>query len=250
MGEAKTRGTKQERDALAIEIASLVSGESYRFQMIEVKRRFRAASHILRAEAPVSGDIHIDNECAFAQVRQIVELIAFSGLIADRLHYQALRIEEAKNDKSGRDKGDYTADWNAPQILDRLRKINPDFLPQSVGDWVPGPDHTKHVPFGVIGPKTQADLIDVFNVSNRYLHASRPFVSGRDARIELKRAEARSILDRQLELLRGIIWRHRKFGLLPQHPSVAGRKFVWIVDLLDPQTDEVDIVTAVQDLSL
>ena len=66
MGQAKARGTKQAREALAKEVASLVSGDKYRLQMIEVKRRFRAAVRILNSDIPLSGDTDIDNECAFA----------------------------------------------------------------------------------------------------------------------------------------------------------------------------------------
>jgi len=124
MGQAKVRGTKQEREAVAKELASLLSGEKYKLQMIEVKRRFRAAAHILNSDSPVTGDIEIDNECAFAQVRRIVEIIAFSAMIADRMHYEAQRFSEV--DKRSGKGGDYTKDWRATDILERLEKINSD----------------------------------------------------------------------------------------------------------------------------
>lgn len=244
MGQAKARGTKQEREALAKEVASLVSGEKYRLQMIEVKRRFRAAAHILNSDMPVSGDIDIDNECAFAQVRRIVELIAFSALIADRGHYQAQRLREA--DKNDKDKGDYTADWNATQILKRLKKVNSNFLPQSAGEPIAGRDNTKHIPYGAIGPKTHIDLIRIYETASRYLHTSNPFAADQETRALVKRKEARSVLQTDLALLRGIIWKHNKLGLMPQRSKVADKRFVWLVDLLDEDSNDVRIYTALQ----
>ncbi|CAI2797557.1 hypothetical protein K7402_01030 [Pseudomonas fluorescens group sp.] len=245
MGQAKARGTKQAREALAKEVASLVSGDKYRLQMIEVKRRFRAAARILNSDIPLSGDTDIDNECAFAQVRRIVELIAFSALIADRGHYEAQRLREAaKNDK---DKGDYTADWKAGEILKRLKKVNTNFLPQSAGDPVAGPDNTKHIPYGAIGPKTHSDLITIYQTASRYLHTSNPFAADLEARALLKLKEARSVLQADLALLRGIIWKHNKFGLMPGSSKEAGKRFVWMVDLRDEESNEVEIYTALQD---
>ena len=244
MGQAKDRGTKQEREALAKEVASLVSGEKYRLQMIEVKRRFRAAAHILNSDIPVSGDIDIDNECVFAQVRRIVELIAFSALIADRRHYQAQRVREAE--KKDRNKGDYTTDWKAAEILERLKKVNSDFLPQSAGEAIAGPDNMKHVPYGAIGAKTHGDLISIYQNASRYMHSSNPFAADLEARALLKLKEARSVLQSDLALLRGIIWKHRKLGLMPQGSKEAGKQFVWLVDLLDNDSDEVKMYTALQ----
>jgi hypothetical protein len=245
MGQANARGTKPAREALAKEVASLVSGEKYRHQMIEVKRRFRAAAHMLNSDIPMSGDTDIDNECAFAQVRRIVELITFSALIADRGHYQAHRLREAA--KKNNDKGDYTADWNAKEILKRLNKVNPNFLPQSAGEPVAGPDNTKHIPYGAIGPKTHSDLITIYETASRYMHPSNPFAEDQETHALLKRKEARSVLHRDLALLRGIIWKHNKVGLMPEGSKEAGKRFVWMVDLRDEESDDVEMYTALQD---
>lgn len=252
MGQAKDRGTRQERaalarerDALEREVDSLIEGKEYVRQMVEVKRRFRAAEHILAADTPISGDIDIDNECVFAQIRRIIELITFSALIADRGHYQAHRLREAQDNP--RDKGDYTLDWNANEILKRLKKVNPNFLPQSAGDPQILPDKTKHIPYGSVGRKSHGDLIRIYQTASRYLHAPNPFATDQQQLEALKLAKARSVLNSDLKLLKGIIWKHNKFGLMPRHPKVVGKKFVWIVDLLDAASDKVEIHTALQD---
>lgn len=243
MGQAKDRGTKQERQSLAEERASLLSGEKYKLQMIEIKRRFRAVRHILESDIPVTGDINIDNECAFAQIRRIVEIIAFSAMIADRIHYEAQRLNEV--DRRTKKPGDYTQDWNATEILQRLKNINSDFLPQSVGEPIEGPDKTKHIPFGTIGRKTHKDLISVYKNASRYLHSSNPFAADLEMRSLERERNARSTLQEDLALLRGIIWKHRKISLLPQAQPDAARSFVWVVDLLDEESDNMQIITAI-----
>ena len=245
MGQANARGTKQEREEVAKERASLLSGEKYKLQMIEVKRRFRAAACILNSNVPVTGDIDIDNECAFAQVRRIVEIIAFSAMIGDRMHYEAQRSSEV--DKRSRKGGDYTKDWKAADILGRLEKINSDFLPQSVGEPITGPDNTKHIPFGTIGRKTHEDLISIYKNASRYLHSSNPFVADLETLSLQKQRNARAVLHQDLALLRGIIWKHRKINLMPRGSKEAGRDLVWIVDLLDEASDDMQFVTALEE---
>lgn len=65
--------------------------ELYKQQMLEVKRRFRAVDWILGAKKPISRDSEIDCECAFLQIRKIIELIAFSAIVSDKQRYQRSR---------------------------------------------------------------------------------------------------------------------------------------------------------------
>jgi hypothetical protein len=95
-------------------------------QMIEVKRRFRVLDWILGAKKPLTRYKEIDYECAFLQVRKIIELITFSALIADQLRYEKLRNLDALD--NSKDKGNFALDWNAPDILKNLSKISPYFF--------------------------------------------------------------------------------------------------------------------------
>lgn len=117
--------------------------ELYLQQMMEVKRRFRAIDRILGAKKPLTRDIDIDNESAFLQVRRIIELITFSAIVSDEQRYRRLRELDAAA-ASGKDKGDYTADWNAADILVKLSKISPHFLPRPLGPMTVQSDGTKH----------------------------------------------------------------------------------------------------------
>ena len=180
-------------------------------QMIEVKRRFKAIDRILGAKKPITQNQEIDNECAFLQVRKIIELITFSILITDKLRYQKLRELDAE--KNSKDKGDYTLDWNAPDILNKLSRISPFFLPRPLGTLSELPDGTKH--FNESKAKlTQERLIDIYKIAGRYAHIQNPYKPNLEKLENTKVNEAKKILIKEVAYLKSVIWEHAKIGLL------------------------------------
>eukprot|EP01031_Cornospumella_fuschlensis_P013211 gene13211-16155_t len=151
---------------------SLLPHELYLQQMVEVKRRFHAADLILGAKKPLTRNLDIDNEFVFLQLRRIVELITFSAIVSDEQRYQRSReLDAAVN---SRDRGDYTADWNAAEILVRLSKISPHFLPRPLGPIEVKADGSKH--FNEASAKLTHDrLISIYKAASGYVHASNPF---------------------------------------------------------------------------
>lgn len=240
MGEARNRGSKEERVAYASEKADLMSGASYKLLMVEIKRRFRAAGKLLSKSDSATGDWRFDLECAYMQVRLIVELIVFSALTAERDHYA--RQSAVKNKKR-----DYRKEWRAKSILELLNELNPNFLPQAAGDPEKRGEGIYHVPYGDIGPKVHEDLVSVYDNASDFAHVTNPF----DPDIQEKatnRPDARERLEQDLTFLRALIWKHMKISVLPHQKGTPERRVAWIVDLLDPMTDDVHITTSLQDI--
>lgn len=146
--------------------------EIYLQQMLETKIRFRAIDRILGAKKSLTQNEHIDNECAFLQVRKIVELISFSAIIADEKRYQRSReLDALANPK---DKGDYSLDWNAADILARLSKISPYFLPRPLGEMIVQTDGVKHFN-EARGKATHDRLISIYKTAGGFTHVSNPY---------------------------------------------------------------------------
>lgn len=104
----------------------VVAHERYHASMVEVKRRLRAVNRILGAKKARTLTVETDDEFMWLQVRKVVELVAFAGISSDESRYAALRAE-------AKDNPDYTRDWKVGDILRRLAKITPHFLPIPVG---------------------------------------------------------------------------------------------------------------------
>lgn len=100
--------------------------ERYHVAMVEVKRRLRAVNRILGAKKSRTLTLDTDNEFSWLQVRKVIELVAFAGISSDEARYAALRME-------AKDNPDYTRDWKVGDILKRLSKITPHFLPIPIG---------------------------------------------------------------------------------------------------------------------
>jgi hypothetical protein len=217
----------------------------YLAQMIEAKQRFRAAERILGAKKPLTGDVHIDNEFAFMQIRKIIELITFSAIVSDEQRYKRSREIETK--ANSRDKGDYTIDWNAAEILKRLSKISPHFLPIPLGAMSNLPDGTKHFD-RALAKHTHDRLIELYKTVNGYAHAPNPYRENQAAIAFEKRNNARQTLQKELAWLRSVIWDHAKIGLtwVPgEDPNELGESATaWLIWFGDQSTDEIRMVLA------
>jgi hypothetical protein len=213
--------------------------------MVEVKRRFHAVVRILGAKKPLTRDLDIDNEFVFLQIRRIIELITFSAIISDERRYQRSReLDAVANTK---DKGDYTADWNAADILVRLSKISPHFLPRPLGSIEVKPDGTKH--FNEAAAKLTHDrLISIYKTAGGYAHAPNPYKANVADLERQKKAGARTVLVKELAFLKSVTWEHVKIGLTwapgDDPTQLDSGETAWLVRFGAVGTDKVRMTIA------
>jgi len=218
-------------------------------QMLETKRRFIAIDRILGAKKPLTQNEEVDIESAFLQVRKVVELITFSAIVSDEQRYQRSRELDAL--ANPRDRGDYTLDWNAADILTRLSKISPHFLPRPLGEMTVQPDGVTH--FNETAAKATHDrLISIYKAAGGFVHIPNPYKHN-VAELEKKKKEiARTELEKEVRYLKSIIWEHAKIGLAWQPDSdpteLDQSESAWLVWFGDKGTDQIrmSLATAIQ----
>ncbi|AYQ27477.1 MULTISPECIES: hypothetical protein [unclassified Polaromonas] len=218
----------------------LVSPHLYRDHMIEVKRRFKSIDRILGAKKPRTLTSELDDEFMWLQLRQIVELVAYSAIAADEERYAALRQEQDKN-------ADYRVDSKPAKVLKHLALVNPHFLPKSLGVMVPQADGTKHFEHG-----SEVALLDRFleihDVAGQHLHAINPFNEADVLSQKSRLATARSRIEREAAYLKGVLWDHAKVGLQFQPGSspraVENAEQAWIVKFGQAETEGVQMLLA------
>lgn len=202
----------------------------------------RIASWVQRS----THNVNIDDEFDFLQIRRIIELITFSAIVSDESRYQRSRELDAV--ANARDKGDYTADWKAAEILVRLSKISPHFLPRPLGPMTVQPDGTKH--FNEAAARlTHGRLISIYKTASGYVHTPNPYKPN-VAELELqKKATARATLKKELAFLKSVIWEHVKIGLAWEPGTdphqIDNGETAWIVRFGDSGTDQVQISLAI-----
>lgn len=221
-------------------IVDFVSPQLYRSHMVEVKRRFRAIQRILGAKKPRTLSAEFDDEFMWLQLRQIVELVAYSAIAADKERYAALRREQDKN-------SDYRVDSKPAKVLQHLSKINPNFLPKSLGNMVIQPDGVKHFEQGPAVAMLDR-FLEIHDMAGQHLHAINPFNEEDVKDLEVRLANARKRIEAETRYLRGVLWDHAKVGLQFQ-PSASPRGFenaeqVWIVKFGPSDTDDVQVILA------
>lgn len=218
----------------------LVSPQLYRDHMIEVKRRFRAIDRILGAKKPRTLTAEFDDEFMWLQLRQIVELVAYSAIAADEERYAALRQEQDKN-------ADYRVDSKPAKVLKHLSQISPHFLPKSLGVMVPQADGTKHFESG---PEVAIldRFLDIHDTAGQHLHAINPFNEEDVKDLEVRLAAARRRIETETRYLKGVLWDHAKFGLLFQSGEspreLENAERAWIVKFGAPDTDGIQMILA------
>lgn len=217
----------------------------YLRQMIEVKQRLRAVDWILGAKKPLTRNEEVDNENAFLQVRKIIELITFSAIMSDEQRYKKLReLDATKNPK---DKGNYTLDWNAADILVRLSKISPHFLPRPLGLMTEQADGTKH--FNETKAKLTHDrLIEIYKLASGYLHIANPYKLNAINLKNEKKETAREKLKKEVTYLKSVIWEHVKIGLTWEADSdptaLENSESAWLVSFGNKDSDLVNMALA------
>jgi hypothetical protein len=206
--------------------------------MVEVKRRFRAIDRILGAKKPRTLTAEFDDEFMWLQLRQIVELVAYSAILADEPRYAALRREQDKN-------ADYRVDSKPAKALKHLSQISAHFLPKSLGVMVPQPDGTKHFESGpdvaVLGR-----FLDIHDTAGQHLHAVNPFNEEDVKDLKVRLAAARRRIETETRYLKGVLWDHAKVGLqfqLGASPrELENAEQAWIVKFGAPDTDVIQMI--------
>ncbi|HEY6898192.1 MAG TPA: hypothetical protein VI279_13100, partial [Rhodocyclaceae bacterium] len=214
--------------------------------MVEAKRRLRAIDRILGAKKPLTQSAEIDTECAFLQLRKIVELITFSAIVSDEQRYQRSReLDAVANPK---DKGDYTLDWNAAEILVRLSKISPHFLPRPLGPMKEQPDGVKH--FEEASAKLiHSRLIEIYKLAGGFAHMPNPYKPNGVELEKKKKETARAVLEKEVAYIKAAIWEHVKIGLAwnpASDPKLLDESAsAWLIWFGDKSTDEVRMSQAI-----
>lgn len=218
----------------------LVSPQLYRDHMVEVKRRFRAIERILGAKKPRTLSAEFDDEFMWLQLRQIVELVAYSAIAADEERYAALRQEQNKN-------ADYRVDSKPAKVLKYLSQISPHFLPKSLGVMVHQADGTKHFEQG---PEVAMldRFLEIHDTAGQHLHAINPFNEENVKDLKARLAVARRRIETETRYLRGVLWDHAKVGLQFQ-PGTSPRELenaeqAWIIKFGPADTDAVQMILA------
>ena len=218
----------------------MVSPTLYRDHMVEVKRRFRAIDRILGAKKPRTLTAELDDEFMWLQLRQIVELVAYSAVAADEYRYAALRHEQDKN-------ADYRVDSKPAKVLKHLSQISLHFLPKSLGSIVLQLDGVKHFETG----KESAVLerfLTIHDTAGQHLHAVNPFNPVDLKDLVVRRSLARERIKAEAAYLKGCLWFHAKVGLAfsptdsPRENASPGT--AWIVQFGPADTDDVKMALA------
>lgn len=219
---------------------NLVSPKLYLDHMIAVKRRFRAIDRILGAKKPRTLTREFDDEFMWLQLRQIVELVAYSAIAADEERYAALRQEQDKN-------ADYRIDSKPAKVLKHLSQISPHFLPKSLGAMLSQPDGSKHFEQGsevaVLGR-----FLEIHDTAGQHLHAINPFNEADVLDIKARLLVARRRIETETAYLKGVLWEHAKIGLQFQ-PGASPRELenaeqAWIVKFGAIDTDVIQMLQA------
>jgi hypothetical protein len=218
----------------------LVSPQLYREHMVEVKRRFRAINRILGAKKPRTLTAEFDDEFMWLQLRQIVELVAYSAMAADEERYAALRQEQDKN-------ADYRVDSKPAKVLKHLSQISPHFLPKSLGAVVVQPDGIKHFEHGPDVAMLDR-FLEIHDTAGQHLHAINPFNEEEVKDLKARLAVGRMKIKTEMAYLQGVLWDHAKVGLQFQ-PGASPRELenaeqAWIIRFGTPDTDHVQMILA------
>lgn len=208
--------------------------------MIEIKQRFRAVERVLGAKKPRTLSAEFDNEFMWLQLRKIVKLVTFGGIMADESRYAALRA--ALNHQ------DYRLDSKVNKILPRLAEITPHYLPVPTGGHTTSADGVIEFQQGA-AQQTLERFLDIFNTASLYLHVPNPLDSETLMNFLQAQEVARNRIKNELQYLKAVLWKHAKIGLAFDQavdlPKQAGNpNLAWLVDFGNSENDEIKMFLA------
>lgn len=132
-------------------------------QMAEVRDRIAVVDGVLAGRISVYTEF-IGTETIFLQLRKVLELIAFSTLVANRIVY----AEAHKN---------FSEHWNAKKILQHIGKLNVDFYPMALEAPQEVSPGRKHFPRPDDGFLTQDEFVSLYNEASTVLHTNNPYAT-------------------------------------------------------------------------
>lgn len=229
-------------------MSKIPAHEVYRTYMLEVKLRLQHTERVAGSRSSVTGLKALDSEFCFLQLRRIVELITFSAAIREEDRYKRLRkIQKQENQ---RDHGDYTKDWEAPEILRRLSQISQHFLPIPIKKIQRTGERSWHIDRKSIAVSHDR-LIDIYKTAGGYLHGKNPL--GKDF-MELVNGERKKYeraylqIQKALKFLRGLMWHHVAIGLEWAEDSdpreLANPQKAWLVEFGTEEASDIQIYLA------
>lgn len=130
--------------------------------MEEIKWRQLLTMRVLDGYQSI-GNAVADVELCYLQLRKILELIALSSLCANREKYQEVKAAFRK-------------EWNASDILKKIRRFNPEFYPRPSRQ-VLDPETGKFVRLVAIetGYLEESDFPETYGKCGSFLHANNPY---------------------------------------------------------------------------
>lgn len=222
--------------------------EIYRTHMLEFKLRLQLTEQVSAAKSPVTGLATLDAEFCFLQLRRMVELITFSAAVRDEDRYKKLR--ELQKQENGRDHGDYTKDWEVPEILKRLSEISLHFLPIPIKKMSRSQATKLHIDRKSLSV-THGRLIEIYKTASGFLHGKNPL--GKDftqlvITERMKYEKAHAEIQRCLKFFRNLMWHHAAIGLeWSDHldpRELANPQRAWLIDFGDENAQGIAIVLA------
>jgi hypothetical protein len=129
----------------------------------------------------------VNYEVMFFQLRKILEIIVKSPMLINENEYRS--VSKKPED-----------DWRIKDIIDNLKKINPDFYPAPIEIVKQNGQPDKFVP-KASGFLTIAELCEAYNHCNGFLHAQNPLRQGNTCDFDEEWAYISSIIDKIHKLL-------------------------------------------------
>ncbi|HEY8190927.1 MAG TPA: hypothetical protein VIG74_00780 [Alphaproteobacteria bacterium] len=159
-----TLTAKTRRNTLGADVPS--PERLYCIGMEEVKFRLGQAQAVLKGKITFDRS-DVKEEFLFIQLRKILELIAFSSLIANKAKYAEVYEDFHKH-------------WNAKRILKKVEEVNPDFYPnpsqlEKNGENSYHVIRTSSTQDGDNTPLTKNEFIGLYNLCGEILHIPNPF---------------------------------------------------------------------------
>lgn len=227
----------------------ITPAEIYLSQMVEAKLRILSAERVSNSDGSLTGLSSLDSEFCFLQIRKVIEIVTFSGMIREEQRYRQFRKAEKK--KPIAPDPEPSNDWNAKKILSKLVKLSPHMLPIPLGVYSqtgPGVINFDRTDLAV----HHDHLIELYENCSAFIHASNPLVADYVAEVDSQRAryaDARSTVQDALLFLRQLLWLHAAVQLEwtdPNDPTaVDNPASAWIVDFSHPSDDVVNLTVGV-----
>lgn len=128
--------------------------------MEEIKVRVALIRSVIQGQS--LGREDFDGEIVSLQLRKCLELVAFSSLVVnEQIYSQAY--------------SDFSTHWRAKKIIEKIKKLNPDFFPKPIFLASQNEQGVKHFDYIKEGFLTLEDLIDLYDKTSGVIHSWNPY---------------------------------------------------------------------------